>query len=174
MSPQALPARAVSFVRALWRVLPLKVCLFGVAFLWVAKEFYPFSHFPMYSDFGPYDYVVFLSDQDGTPLPLEAITAGIRTARLKKKFNGELNDVQEKIGKIEGKKPPKEKMTAEQMAPAGEVALVWVIRRLEETQLLPPGVTSVQLRHIGIAYEDGEIVITEPRLLAELPAPARP
>lgn len=174
MATPALPTRVAAFARALWSALPLKLCFFGVAFLWIAKEFYPFSHFPMYSDFGPHDYVVFISDQDGKALPLEAVTAGIRTARLKKKFNGELNDVQDKIGKIEGKKPAKEKMTAEQMAPAAEIALAWVMPRLAETRLLPGGVTAVQLRHVGISYEDGKIVVTEPRLLAELPVPARP
>lgn len=166
--------KLLSFLRAFWDSLPLKTCIFGVAFLWGAKEFYPFSHFPMYSDFGPHDYVVFLSDQEGKALPMEVITGGIRSARLKKKFNGELNRVQSELGKKAGSKPKKETMTAEQMAPAGRIALEWVMPRLEEFRSLPPQVTAVQLRYVGISYEDGKIVITEPRLLAELPAPARP
>ena len=106
-------------LRAFWDAIPLKVCLFGVGLLWMAKEFYPLSHFPMYSDFGQFDYVVFISDQDGKALPLEALTSGIRTAKLKKTFNGELNKVQSALGKKTGSKPKKETMTAEQMAPAG-------------------------------------------------------
>ena len=162
------------FLRALWNALPLKVCFLGVGLLWLAKEFYPLSHFPMYSDFGPYDYVVFISDQNGEPLPLEAVTAGIRTARLKKTFNGELKRVQDEIGKRTGSKPREKNMTAEQMAPAGKIALEWVMPRLQELRSLPPHVTAVQLRHVGISYEDGKIVVTDPLLLAELPAPVRP
>lgn len=166
--------KLLHFLREFWFALPLKVCFFGVGLLWLAKEFYPLSHFPMYSDFGEHDYVVFISDQDGKALPLEAVTAGIRTARLKKTFNGELKRVQNEIGKKKGSKPKERDMTAEQMAPAGRVALEWVMPRLEELRSLPPDVTSVQLRYIGILYEDGKIVLTEPLLLAELPAPTRP
>ena len=162
------------FLRAFWEALPLKVCVIGVVVLWVAKEFYPLSHFPMYSDFGRYDYVVFLADQNGTPMPMESMTGGIRTARLKKTFNGELNDVQDELGEQRGAKPKKEAMTAEEMAPAGMEALKWVMPRLQEKGTLPPEVTAVQLRYVGISYDDGKIIITEPRLLAELPAQARP
>lgn len=166
--------QSFGFLRALWAALPLKVCLFGVALLWLAKEFYPLSHFPMYSDFGPYDYVVFISDQNGEPLPLESVTAGIRTARLKKTFNGELKRVQAEIGKRTGSKPKERNMTAEQMAPAGKAALEWVLPRLQERRSLPPHVSAVQLRHVGISYEDGKIVVTEPLLLAEHSVPSRP
>ncbi|MFM7182865.1 MAG: hypothetical protein ACKO2G_15585 [Verrucomicrobiales bacterium] len=162
------------FSRILWDALPLKVCFFGVALLWGAKEFYPLSHFPMYSNFGQYDYVVFISDQNGKPLPLEALTAGVRTAKLKKKFDGELGKVQKEIGKRTGSRPKERNMTAEQMAPAGKIALEWIMPRLEELRSLPPDVTGVQLRHVGISYENGKIAVTEPRLLAELPAPVRP
>ena len=166
--------KPLTSLRALWNALPLKVCFLCVGLLWLAKEFYPLSHFPMYSDFGPYDYVVFVSDQNGEPLALEALTAGIRSARLKKKFNGELNEVRDQIGKKTGSKPKQRTMTAEQMAPAGKITLEWVMPRLQEMRSLPPHVTGVQLRHVGISYEDGKIVVTEPLLLAELPAPARP
>ena len=168
------PMQPTGPIRRTWNAIPLKLCLLGILVLWNAKEFYPLSHFPMYSEFGSYDYVLFLADQDGNPLPLEILTDGIRTARLKKKFNGELGKVRDQIGKQKGKKPDKEDMTAEQMAPAGKTALDWVVTRLGETRKLPASVTTVKLCHVGISYNDGKILRSEPAVLAEHPAPPRP
>lgn len=161
------------FIRSFWAALPIKLCLVGIIVLWSLKESYPFSHFPMYSNFSSFDYVVFITDQDGQPLPLNTVTAGIRTARLKKKFNGELNEVRKELSKKGGGEPEKKSLTAAQMAPAGEEALKWIVQRVGETGNLPAGVKSIQLRYIGISYEEGEVRKTDPYLLAELPAPQR-
>jgi len=164
---QALIKRLAGF----WNAVPLKLVVVSVGVLWVAKEFYPFSHFPMYSNFTEADYVVFIADGDGQPLPVEYISAGVRTARLKKHFNGEVNRIREEIGRVEGARPRQRDMTPEQLQPAGGSSLDWVMPAITATGRLAPDVRELQIHQILIEYKKGEIVKTGPRLIASRPVP---
>ncbi|QQL45774.1 hypothetical protein [Sulfuriroseicoccus oceanibius] len=157
----------------IWAALPLRLTLVLIALLWVAKENYPFSHFPMYSNFTSYDYVVFVADQDGDPLPLEHVSAGTRTARLKKQFNGSINDVRESL-KVDGKPTPrKQDLTSEQKKPAGDEALAWLWNSMQSrnaamVRLHQREVTELQLYQIGITREKGRIVKSKPEFISSL------
>lgn len=155
----------------IWAAMPLRLTIVLIALLWVAKENYPFSHFPMYSNFTGYDYVVFVADQNGDPLPLEHVSFGTRTARLKKQYNGFINDVRKGL-KVEGKPTPrKQDLTSEQKKPAGDKALAWIWKSIQSrntVRLAQRDVTELQLYQIGITREDGRIVKTAPEFISSL------
>ena len=163
-----LSPMALSFLKRLWRALPLRLTLVLVLLLWIAKENYPFPHFPMYSNFTDFDYVVFVADQNGDALPLEYVSLGTRTARLKKQYNGLVNKERKKL-KTESGTPRKQDLTIEQRRPAGEEALNWLWSTVQSksTKRLE-GVTELQLYQISIFREDGKIVTPEPEHIATL------
>jgi len=157
-------------LRRLWNALPLRLAIVLIALSWFAKEFYPLSHYPMYSDFTSYDYVVFIADENGNPLPIENISHGIRTARLKKHFNGGLNETREEIRENEGSAPNQRDMTPSQKKPAGRATLEYLRTYLLdlESHARFEAYSELQLYQIGIYFEDGEIVRTEPEFIAAI------
>lgn len=160
---------AVSFLKRLWQVLPMRLTLVLIVVLWIAKENYPFSHFPMYSNFTDYDYVVYVADQNGDPLPLEYVSLGTRTARLKKQYNTFINDIRKTIKNQDGSTPRKQDLSVEQRRPAGEKALGWLWRTIQSksTDRLE-GVTELQIYQIPIYRENGRIVAPDPEFIASL------
>ena len=59
-------------------------------------EYYPFSNYPMYSQFDGNDYYVYIADQDGNPLPSKS--HGITTPKIKKRFKKHLGVTAKKLG----------------------------------------------------------------------------
>lgn len=167
----ATPPGQKPLIARIWAALPLRLTIVLIALLWVAKENYPFSHFPMYSNFTSYDYVVFVADQNGEPLPLEHVSFGTRTARLKKQYNGFINDVRKSL-KVEGTPTPrKQDLTTEQKKPAGDRALAWIWKSIQSRNTIrldQRDVTELQLYQIGITREDGRIVKTDPEFISSL------
>ena len=66
--------------------------------LWLIKEWYPFSHFPMYSDPDPEADYYFLADEHGDPIPMLTLF-NTRTARAKKVYRSYLTNVAEAAGR---------------------------------------------------------------------------
>jgi len=168
----------ITRLRILWNALPLRLAIVLIALSWFAKEFYPLSHYPMYSNFTSFDYVIFIADENGKPLPIEHVSHGIRTARIKKHFNGGLNATREEIREIEGSAPSQRNMTTAQKYPAGMATLEFLrdnLLSLEDSSRIKP-YKGLQLYQIGIYYENGEIVRTEPEFIAaiDLHNPAEP
>lgn len=159
----------LSFLKRLWQALPLRLTLVLIVVMWVAEENYPFSHFPMYSDFTEYDYVVYVADQNGNPLPLEYISLGTRTARLKKNYNGHIKAVCKANKNPDGSTPRKEDLTVEQRRPAGEKSLTWLWKTIQSksTDRLE-GVTELQIHQIPIYVKDGHIIPPEPEFIASI------
>lgn len=160
---------ALSFLKRLWQVLPLRVALVLIAVMWIAEETYPLSHFPMYSNFTHFDYVVFVADQNGKPLPLEYVSLGTRTARLKKQYNGFINAIRKNIKNPDGSTPQKQDLTVEQRRPAGEKSLNWLWKTIQSksTDRLE-GVTELQIYQIPIYREDGHIIAPNPEFIASI------
>lgn len=160
---------ALSYLKSLWQVLPLRLTLVLVVVLWVAKENYPFSHFPMYSNFTDQDYVVFVADQNGKPLPLEHVSLGTRTARLKKQYNGHIKAICKANRNPDGSTPRKRDLTVEQRRPAGEKSLTWLWKTIQSksTDRLE-GVNELQIYQIPIYVEDGHIVAPDPIFIASI------
>lgn len=155
------------------RDLPLKFMVGMILLMWVSKEFYPLSHFPMYSDFSEWDYVVFIADQEGTPLPVAHLTRGTRTAKMKKKFNGEIHKVRAALAEPDGTRPRKQDLTAGEMESAGLATLDWLMPRLERDELrrLYPDVTALRIYQIAISYADGRLLRSEPCHIATREVP---
>ncbi|CAN5315354.1 hypothetical protein BH23VER1_BH23VER1_27840 [soil metagenome] len=111
---------------------PLKTLVaIGVLCL-VLKEEFPFSHFPMYSSFSNYTYYVYVTDKNGEPIPLEAITS-VRTSKLKKILQNGLDDVKDEVKEATGDWPGFAVLPTEAKRPAGEATLRWLRENCKES-----------------------------------------
>jgi len=99
-----------------WSAVPCKLLWALVAICALLQEWYPFSHFPMYSNFEPYTYYVYVADETDQPVPLVS-TFGIRAANLKKIYDRELRQLAK--GLPRGMKS----LSLEQRAVAGNYAI---------------------------------------------------
>lgn len=135
------------------------------------REAFPFSHYPMYSGFDDYDYVMFLAKADGTPLMIETVTQGYKANALKKKFDDLIDDLKDEKGKSIRNRDA----TAEQMRPAGEKVLQWLAESF-------PGVAGevaaggIHLYQVRIEMKEGAVAESAPIFIAQLkpsaPTPA--
>lgn len=131
------------------------------------REGFPFSHYPMYSGFDDWDYVVFLGKPDGSPLMIETLTQGYKANALKKKFDDLIDDLKDE----KGKSVRNRNATPEQMQPAGAKVLKWLAESF-------PGVAreiedgGVALYQVRIEMTDGGVKHSDPILIAQAPAVA--
>ena len=85
------------------RAVPLKLVLVLIVLAFILRnpdgraEFYPFSDYPMYSQFDGNDYYVFIADHEGKPLPSKDY--GITTPKIKKRFKKRLGEAAKRLGK---------------------------------------------------------------------------
>ncbi len=133
------------------------------------KENFPFTHYPMYSSFSDYSYVVYLADGKGEALPVETITS-VRTSALKKNFGTNLKEVERakrKSGEWEGFRF----LSMEDRMPAGEATLRWLVDTSKNDAVRETLLSHAPLRlyMVELRYDDGEIVRSEPGLVGELP-----
>jgi hypothetical protein len=128
-------------------------------------EYFPFSHFPMYSGFGERDYYVFVTDRDGKPIATEPMTF-VRSTKLKKVFNTDLSVIQKQF------KTRKDLLTAEQCRPAGNATLKQLVELAPE-EAVPKlrQMSPLSLHRVYLSLEDGAIVETEPQEVGTWPAP---
>ena len=100
----------------LWQRVPFRHVVALTLALYVIKEQFPFSNFPMYSNFDSEADVLFIADQNDKPISLDAVfKAGSSTA--KKAYKKEL-------GKIANPKGRDSKQsTVEERHAAGEIVL---------------------------------------------------
>ncbi|MDA0810880.1 MAG: hypothetical protein O3C21_00595 [Verrucomicrobia bacterium] len=124
-------------------------------------EFFPFSHFPMYSDFDERDYYVYVTDRKDQPIATETVAA-VRSTKLKKIFDTELDSIQKKF------KKRKDQLSAEQCRPGGDYTVKWLYENAstEARQLFDAGMP-MRLYRIYITEEKGELVETPPQLVGE-------
>ncbi len=131
------------------------------------REAFPFSHYPMYSGFDDFDYVMFLGKPDGTPLMIETVTRGYKANSLKKKFDDLIDDLKDE----KGRSIRNRQATAEQMRPSGEKVLKWLAESY-------PGVAreaetgGVALYQVRLQMTDDGVAESAPILVAQLPAAA--
>ncbi len=91
-------SRPIGFPGRIWRAIPLKLVLLLTAAGLALGEWYPFSHYPMYSHFEGRDYYVYLAGASGEPVPCKDF--GITAPKLKKRFKGELKGAGLKESKL--------------------------------------------------------------------------
>ena len=119
-------------------------------------EAFPFSHYPMYSDFDDFDYVMFIGKLDGTPLMIETVTQGYKANALKKKFDNLIDKLKDEKNKGIRNRDA----TVEQMRPSGEAA-----------EVQSGGVGLYQVR---IEMKGGALTESPPILVAQLNAKNAP
>lgn len=149
------------------QILPLSAGIIIAALCLLLKENFPFTHYPMYSNFEDQTYYVWVADRDGNPFPLQKLTS-LRTGRLKKVYNNQLLDIREGAKTEEGK-PRKRDLTNEQRQPAGETTLRWLIESsppeaLTEFARLSP----IRLYQSNIRIDGNRVIEDEPELVGTL------
>ena len=81
------------------RGLPVKACVALLITNMALRDNYPFSHYPMYASFSDHTYYVYVAGKDDKPLALQKVTDGIRTSKLKKPYNTDLDKKRKELGK---------------------------------------------------------------------------
>ena len=142
-----------SSLRALLSWLQATRCkwlLVVVLFCLVLQENYPFSHFPMYSSFANYTYLIYLADAQGRPIATPRF--GLSSSALKKIFDRYRRVA---LKKFEGS--GKERVSLAEKA-AGESLLQYLDglaeRRPTARQLIP----GMQVRHVRVDQKSDALV----------------
>jgi hypothetical protein len=128
---------------------------------------FPFSSFPMYGNFPDRTYYVYLADEMGQPLPLfDAF--GYRTTFLKRVYN---RKVKELVKELEGAGEEVELhlLTAEQLRPAGDATLRWLVESDRRRAKKSGQPQSLRLEQVDVILKDGKLV-RETRTVGHFPA----
>ncbi|MEM0897876.1 MAG: hypothetical protein AAGJ79_13445 [Verrucomicrobiota bacterium] len=142
-------------------LIPLKFLLVLTVIGLAVEEQYPFSHYPMYSNFDGIDYFVFITDQNGEPLPCKVMHTS--AAKLKKRFNGKIKkaaraaDVRER------------ELDRATLATLGRETLESYMGQTDRDGRME-AVTEIRLIRVDLLAEDKEITKTEWQV-ASLPFP---
>jgi len=150
------------------RGLTIKACVVLLIANMALRDNYPFSHYPMYASFTDHTYYVFVAGKDDQPLALETVTAGIRTGKLKKPYDRDLDSKRKDLHKR------KRNLTVEERREAGEQALAQVYRnctpparaRLEKQ-------APIKLYHVDIYMHEGKVDERPPQFIAEIDLPPK-
>jgi hypothetical protein len=131
--------------------------------LYLIKEEFPFSNFPMYSNVSEEADVTFITDQNDNPLPMKALFK-TSSGSSKKMYKKELGTLTNASGR------DSDHATAEERALAGRAVLDSLLPRLI-SKAVPPGTTALrfQLRtfRAGVDPDNGPA----PEKLAEQSLP---
>jgi len=145
-------------VRALIQRFPFKVLVLLVALSLVLREFYPFSHYPLYTTFDGKTWYVYLTDQDDKPLPAVAVTR-TRASRIKKIYNSRLR-------KLQTKKKGRNRDTPSSQLMAAQQTLDYLLS-LKRVRF-PPQTEEIRLHRVDLVLTNQSIA-RETRLLASRP-----
>lgn len=144
------------------RRFPVKTFVVILAACWIAKDNYPFSHFPMYDKFPDHTFYIFLKDGKGEPVPLQTVT-GTRTASFKKPYDKELNKIRKQL------KKSKKDLTVAERAPAALRSLKTLYKNSpEEVKRRLEALSPLRLYHAEIYMTPEGSDEREPELIAEL------
>lgn len=123
-----------------------------ILFLKITGDVYPFSNFPMYSNFGDSADVLRVETPDGTMLPLDTVF-GKKESRTKKMWKS-------KLGEICGERGhDSENATDDEKRLAGEYLLGKLVEERRRGRLEEFGVSEIILVQTRITLkEDGELV----------------
>lgn len=154
----------------LWSAVPFKLHWGFVLFLalvlpWATRhtrnpgEWFPFSNFPMYSNFEKSAYYVYITDLEDKPLPMArmfAVPSAVKKA-YDQKLKAQINELK-KQALAKGGKYRKRivEMDGEECRPAGDVALRQLIQSLSDQKSLQqyPG---FRLYQMDITLQDRKI-----------------
>jgi hypothetical protein len=134
--------------------------------LYLIREEFPFSNFPMYSNISEEADVTFVTDQNDQPLPMKALFK-TSSGTSKKMYKKELGTITNSSGR------DSDHATAEERLQAGKAVLDMLMPRLIH-KAVPPGTTAlrfyVRTFRAGVGPEEGPA----PEKLAEHPLSPSP
>jgi len=136
--------------------------------IWV-EDFFPLSHFPMYSDPDNSENYFYVATQDGdgelTPLPVNALT-GVTAPKVKKMYKSWTRDFAAKQGKSDSK------LTKAERAEVGRSLLAYLQEQAVRRRKDFPGTAA--LIEVWIVYDDEKGFSETPEVVATLSAGALP
>lgn len=136
----------------------LSVVILAVAFQ-VTKEFYPFSHFPMFSVLTPTVEFYYLTDAKQTPIPQKTYF-GFSTSWTRKMLNTRLT-------KLSGGDNV-DSASPEEMRAAGQETLDYLMDHCEDEHKAQVEAGGLQLHQIFIKNTGGQLLRRD-TLIAEIP-----
>ncbi len=149
-------------IRSFLKISPITGLIIYTAVSLIAKENYPLSNYPMYSNPSPERPYYTIADGEGKPLPIQEKT-GITCPKIGKIYRKKAEELAKKhdIKAVD--------LTPEQMQSIGMEMFAQL--RHEAEKLKQPMPERLQLVKTYISYKDGKVVET-PNLIAQEPAPA--
>lgn len=142
--------------------IPLLFCAVMTAVLWLVGENYPFSNFPMYSNFQPETDYLWISDGNDQPLAVQKVF-GHRTSTLKKVFGRNIKSTRDDVKQRTGRGVKLEELPPEAWEAAGVETLRWMCLSTRNAALPPV----IRLHRVELRLKDEEILPTSHRV-AEL------
>lgn len=128
----------------------------------IAKENYPLSNYPMYSNPSPERPYYTVTDGDGKPLPIQTKT-GITCPKIGKIYRKKADELSDKLD-----------VRAVDLKPEHIQSIgmeIFAQLRHEAEKLKQPMPERLQLVKTYISYKDGKVIET-PNTIAQEPAPA--
>lgn len=156
MSENASPPAPL--LRRLWGYLPFRHMTVLVIALYLIGDQFPFSNFPMYSNFDNEADVFFVTDQKDQPLPMEGVFK-TGSSSAKKRFKKELGKICNPKGR------DTKQSTLEERHAAGEIILGTLVDDLRKAAV-PPGTTELRFYRRTFRMVDDHFEQPAPELLA--------
>lgn len=155
-----MSAPTKSRLASFWERIPFRPMTVMVVALFLIKEQFPFSNFPMYSNIDDKADVVFVANQKDEPLAMKALFK-TSSGTSKKMLNTEIKKLTNPTGR------DSEQATEAELKQAGKAVLDTLKTRLI-TKAVPPGTTT--LRFYRRTFHAGETGVGDhpPILLAEV------
>lgn len=156
--------RLLNLMQSGWRRFQLRHVLLMTVFLFIVGEEYPFSNFPMYSKLDDESDVLFITDQQDQPLPIQ-ILFGTSSSTQKKVYMAELRRI------CNAHQRDSREALPEEQRQAGEKMLEKLMPRLKlhRWSEYSGRVTTLRVYHKIFTLEDGHVVAGKPVLIAERP-----
>lgn len=154
-----------SRLRRWWLKVPFRHVTAVVLACYLIGDQFPFSDFPMYSNFDTEADVYFVTDQNDQPLAMKR-TFKTPSSGTKKRFKKELGKIVNPSGRDTKEAKPDE------LARAGKIVLNSLV---EDVRLaaVPEGTTAFRLYRRTFRMENDTPSDDKPELLAEQPVPPR-
>ena len=156
-----MPAFALEKIRKLWMRVPFRHMLLAILILWVVgwKQPYPFTRFPMYSNFGEKAEVMFVADQENKPMALVPVFHTLSSA-VKKRYYTELKKL------IKGARDSS-KATNEERTAAAKIILAGLMADVEPSKI-PKDAKVFRLRCRTFQLTKGKLTEAPEVTLAEV------
>lgn len=158
MSTPALADQIWNWCRLITKIPFLGVIILALI-MQATKEYYPFSHYPMYSDLPPSVEYYYLTTGKGEPLP-QVRFFGFSTSWTKKMLNSRLR-------KITGGRDIDDASPAE-IKEAGQQTLQYLMDHCKDDHKAKLAVEGLQL-HCVFVERSGNRLTRRPSVVAELP-----